>query len=67
MEMVGKAADLSNAIALNSTMVNAARLLGPSAAGILIAAVGEGMCFLLNGLSFSCGYHCSLIHEDPLK
>jgi MFS family permease len=44
--------DLPNAIALNSSMVNAARLVGPSVAGLLIAAVGTGMCFLLNGLSY---------------
>jgi MFS family permease len=52
LEMVEDKQDLSNAIALNSTMVNAARLLGPSAAGILIAAVGEGICFLINAISF---------------
>jgi len=44
--------DLGNAIALNSSMVNAARLLGPSIAGILIAAFGEGICFLVNALSY---------------
>ena len=44
--------DLGNAIALNSSMVNGARLIGPSFAGLLIGAVGEGMCFLLNGLSY---------------
>ena len=44
--------DLGNAIALNSSMVNSARLLGPSIAGMLIASMGEGMCFLLNGLSY---------------
>jgi MFS family permease len=52
MEIIEEKKDLSNAIALNSTMVNAARLLGPSAAGILIAAVGEGVCFLINAISF---------------
>ncbi len=52
VEMVENREDLSNAIALNSSMVNAARLLGPSAAGILIAAVGEGLCFLLDGISY---------------
>ena len=51
-DMVESGEDLSNAIALNSTMVNGARLIGPSVAGVLIAAVGEGTCFLLNGLSF---------------
>ncbi len=52
VEMVGSKKDLGNAIALNSTMVNAARLVGPSIAGVLIAVVGEGSCFLINGLSY---------------
>jgi MFS family permease len=52
IEMVEKSEDLGNAIALNSSMVNGARLLGPSIAGVLIASTGEGMCFLLNGLSY---------------
>ncbi|HUX84411.1 MAG TPA: MFS transporter [Chitinophagaceae bacterium] len=52
IEMVTDKADLSNAIALNSSMVNVARLLGPSIAGILLASVGEGICFLLNAVSF---------------
>jgi MFS family permease len=45
--------DIGNAIALNSSMVNAARLIGPSIAGILIATVGEGWCFLVNAISFT--------------
>jgi MFS family permease len=52
VEMVEKKEDLSNAIALNSSMVNCARLIGPSFAGILISIVGEGLCFLLNGISY---------------
>jgi MFS family permease len=52
VRMVNGRTDLSNAIALNSTMVNSARLLGPALAGILIAAVGEGYCFLIDGLSY---------------
>jgi len=52
VDMVEGKDDLGNAIALNSTMFNGARLLGPSVAGILISLVGEGMCFLLNGLTF---------------
>lgn len=52
VDMLEKEEDLGNAIALNSSLVNGARLLGPSVAGILIAAVGEGMCFLINGLSY---------------
>lgn len=52
VEMVEDRADLPNAIALNSSMVNAARLLGPSVAGVLIAAVGEGTCFLIDAISY---------------
>jgi MFS family permease len=52
VEMVENSEDLGNAIALNSLLFNGARLLGPSIGGILISLVGEGMCFLLNGLSF---------------
>jgi MFS family permease len=51
VEMVGTE-DLMNAIALNSSMFNAARSIGPAIAGILVSALGEGLCFLLNGLSF---------------
>ena len=52
VDMVENKNDLGNAIALNSFMFNGARLVGPSIAGILIAYVGEGVCFLLNGISF---------------
>jgi MFS family permease len=52
VEMVEEKKDLGNAIALNSSMVNSARLLGPSAAGLLIAALGEGTCFLINAISY---------------
>jgi MFS family permease len=52
VEMIGKREDLGNAIALNSSMVNSARLVGPSVAGIIIAGSNEGICFLLNGLSY---------------
>jgi MFS family permease len=52
IELVESKEDLSNAIALNSTMFNMARLLGPAMGGILVAAVGEGWCFLLDGLSY---------------
>ncbi len=50
-EMVGRD-DLMNAIALNSSMFNGARVVGPALAGIVIAAVGEGWCFFINGTSF---------------
>ncbi len=52
VEMVDDRSYLSNAIALNSTMVNASRIIGPSIGGILIASVGEGWCFLLDGISY---------------
>ncbi|MDD2751635.1 MAG: MFS transporter [Candidatus Omnitrophica bacterium] len=52
IEMIENKEDLGNAIALNSSMVNIARLIGPSIAGIIIATLGEGPCFLLNALSY---------------
>ncbi len=52
IDLIENKADLGNAIALNSMMVNISRLLGPSMAGILIALFGEGICFMLNGISF---------------
>jgi MFS family permease len=52
IQMVEEKEDLSSAIALNSSMVNMARLIGPSVAGIVIAAVGEGYCFLIDGFSY---------------
>lgn len=52
VEMLEDRADLGNAIALNSFLFNGARLVGPSLAGILIGMSDEGVCFLINGLSF---------------
>jgi MFS family permease len=52
VEMVPGREDLANAIALNSSVFNAARLVGPAVAGVMIGLVGEGMVFLLNGLSY---------------
>jgi MFS family permease len=51
VHMVGKD-DLPNAIALNSSIFNGARVIGPAVAGLAIALVGEGWCFFINGLSF---------------
>jgi MFS family permease len=51
LEMVG-AEHLRNAVSLNSVLVNTARVIGPAVAGILIATVGEGICFLVNAASF---------------
>jgi MFS family permease len=72
IQMVEDKQDLANAIALNSSMVNVARLVGPSLAGIIIAAVGEGFCFLIDGLSY-LAVIASLIamrvmpHQRPAK
>ncbi len=52
VEMVEEKRDLGNAIALNSSMVNMARLIGPSLAGLVISAWGEGPCFLVDGISY---------------
>jgi MFS family permease len=52
VQMVGDRNDLSNAIAINSSMANGARLVGPAIAGLVIMAVGEGWCFLLDGFSY---------------
>ena len=52
IRMVEDRNDLSNAIAINSSMVNLARLIGPSLAGLLIAATNEGWCFLVDGVSY---------------
>jgi MFS family permease len=51
VQMVEDRNDLSNAMAINSSMVNGARLVGPAIAGLLIGAVGEGWCFLVDGVS----------------
>src|SRR5271156_151311 len=51
VDMVGKE-DLMNAIALNSSMFNGARIIGPAIAGILVAKIGEGWCFFANGISY---------------
>ena len=52
IDMVNGKEDIGNAVALNSMMFNGARLIGPSVAGIVLAAVGEGACFLINALSY---------------
>src|ERR1700758_2538043 len=69
IRMVEDRADLSNAIAINSSMVNAARLLGPSLAGLVIAASNEGWCFLIDGISYIAVIASLLMmrvpHEPP--
>jgi MFS family permease len=52
IQMVEHKEDLPNAIALNSSIVNGSRLIGPAIAGILVASLGEGICFLINAISF---------------
>jgi MFS family permease len=52
VQMVEDRGDLQNAIAINSSMVNLARLVGPSLAGLVIAATNEGWCFLIDGVSY---------------
>ncbi len=52
INMVNDKEDIGNAIALNSMMFNGARLIGPSVAGILLATAGEGICFLVNAVSY---------------
>ena len=57
--------DLLNAISLNSAIFNGARVVGPAVAGLLVAAVGEGVCFLLNGISFLAVIGCLLAMRLP--
>lgn len=64
IEMTSKE-DLLNAISLNSAIFNAARVVGPAIAGILVAAFGEGVCFLLNGVSFVAVIGCLLAMRLP--
>jgi MFS family permease len=52
VEMVTDRADVPNAIALNSSMVNGSRVIGPAIGGVIIAAVGEGWCFAIDALSY---------------
>ncbi len=66
IELVGRE-DLPNAIALNSSMFNAARLLGPVAAGVLVAVAGEGVCFLANSVSFLCVMAALLAMRLPAR
>ncbi|MDE3133061.1 MAG: MFS transporter [Acidobacteriota bacterium] len=63
LELVG-GEHLRNAVSLNSTMVNVARVLGPGVGGLMIAAVGSGWCFLLNAASF-IAVISSLLRMDP--
>jgi MFS family permease len=65
-QMVGES-DLQNAVALNSGLFNASRVVGPALAGLLIAAVGTGLCFVINAVSFlSVLVALRLMREDEL-
>jgi len=57
--------DMSNAIALNSSIVNAARVVGPALAGLVVAEVGEGWAFALNAISFAGTYWALLVMRPP--
>lgn len=65
VDMVEGARDLPNAIAINSMMFNAARLVGPMVAGVIIAAAGEGICFLVDGVSYIAVIGCLLAMRVP--
>jgi len=67
IDMVERKETLGNAIVLNSLMFNVARLIGPSIAGILIAFTGEGICFLINGISFIAVIGCLLAMKLKAK
>lgn len=67
LELVDRREDLPNAIALNSSMFNGARLVGPAIAGALISMVGEGVCFLINGLSYVAVLIALLVMRVPRR
>lgn len=67
VDLVERREDLGNALALNSFLVNGTRLLGPSLAGILIALTGEGICFLLNAVSYLAVIAALLAMTIPAK
>ena len=67
VDMVDDRADLGNAIAMNSMLVNASRMIGPAAAGLLIGAFGEYLCFLLNAASFGAVIASLLMMRLPRR
>lgn len=67
IDLIDRPEDLGNAIALNSAIFNAARLIGPAIAGITIGIVGEGICFLLNAVSFAAVIIALLQIKIPVK
>ncbi|MCU0236309.1 MAG: MFS transporter [Acidobacteria bacterium] len=67
VQVVENKEDLGNAIALNSAMFNGARLVGPPLAGILVALAGEGICFLINGISYLAVIFALLAMRFPAR
>ena len=67
VDLIDKPEDLGNAIALNSAIFNGGRLIGPAIAGITIAMVGEGICFLINAISFVAVITALLHIKIPAK
>jgi MFS family permease len=67
VEMVNRKEDLPNAIALNSSLVNGARLVGPSLAGVLIAVAGEAWCFLVDAVSYLAVIAALLAMDIPSR
>lgn len=67
VDLIDKPEDLGNAIALNSAIFNGGRLIGPAIAGITIALVGEGICFLINAISFVAVITALLHIKIPVK
>jgi MFS family permease len=67
VEMVERRHDLSNAIALNSSMFNVARMAGPAIGGLLIASIGEWACFLLDGISYFAVLASILAMKIPIS
>ncbi len=65
VKLVNDKKDIHNAIALNSSMVNMARFLGPVIAGLVLSTLGEGYCFLINALSFIAVITCLLLMKLP--
>ena len=67
LQMIEEKENLGNAIALNSMMFNMARLIGPSVAGVLIAIAGEGLCFLVNSISYLAVIASLIIMDKGVK
>jgi MFS family permease len=67
IDLIDDPRDLGNAIALNSAIFNAARLIGPAVAGVIIAAAGEGICFLINTISFVAVIAALLYIKVPVR